>query len=74
MDGTCSPHGGDEKYKILVGKPEMKETLGRPRFSREHNVKLDHKETEWVWTGFIWLRTGTSGKCLVNTVMSYQVS
>jgi hypothetical protein len=35
-------------YKILVGKPEGKRPLGRPRHRWEDNIKLDRKE--------IWLR------------------
>jgi hypothetical protein len=28
---------------------------------------------EKVWTGFIWLRTGTSGGILVNTVINLRI-
>jgi hypothetical protein len=38
---------------ILVGTPEGKRPLGRPRRRRENNGV--------VWTGLIWLRIGTSG-------------
>jgi hypothetical protein len=31
IGGRCSTHGRDEKYNILVGKPEGKRLLGRPR-------------------------------------------
>jgi hypothetical protein len=27
-------------YRVLVGKPEGKKPLGRPRLSREANIKL----------------------------------
>jgi hypothetical protein len=30
-------------YKILVGKPEGKRPLGRPRCKREDNIKMDFK-------------------------------
>jgi hypothetical protein len=28
-------------YRVLVGKPEMKRPLGRPRHRWEHNIKMD---------------------------------
>jgi len=28
-------------YRVLVGKPEGKRSLGRPRRRREHNIKMD---------------------------------
>jgi hypothetical protein len=31
-------------YKILVGKPEGKRQLGRPRFRWEDNTKIDVRE------------------------------
>jgi hypothetical protein len=32
-------------YKVLVGKPEMKRPLGRPRGRSDDDIKTDHKET-----------------------------
>jgi hypothetical protein len=49
-------------YKILVCKPEGKRPLGR--HSRwDDNIKMDLKEIDITgkWTGYIWLRIGTSG-------------
>jgi len=32
MGGACSAYGGEERYtRVLVGKPEGKRPLGRPR-------------------------------------------
>jgi hypothetical protein len=28
-------------YRVLLGKPEGKRQLGRPRLSREYNIKMD---------------------------------
>jgi hypothetical protein len=28
-------------YKVLVGKPEVKRSLGRPRYKWEYNIKMD---------------------------------
>ena len=40
-------------YRVLVGKPERKRPLGRPRRRRENNIKMDLKEVgcnlgEWI--------------------------
>jgi hypothetical protein len=34
-------------YRILVGKPEVKRTSGRPRCMWVDNIKTDLGETEW---------------------------
>jgi hypothetical protein len=61
MSGTCGKEGRDENtYKILVGNPEGKKSLGRPRCRRESNNNIDLEEIGGrLWTGFIWLRIGT---------------
>jgi hypothetical protein len=51
--------------KILVVKPEWKRRRGRSRHGWEVNVRMDLREMGGkVWTGFIWLRIGTSGGLL----------
>jgi hypothetical protein len=37
--GAWSTYGGDES--VLVGKPERKRPLGRPRRRWEDNIKMD---------------------------------
>jgi type IV secretory pathway TrbF-like protein len=50
-------------YKVLVGKPEEKRPLGRPRRTWEDNIKKDLLETRsWVWAGLISLRIETGGR------------
>jgi hypothetical protein len=44
-------------YRILVGKPEGKRPLGRPRRRWVDSVKMDGM----IWIELIWLRIGTSG-------------
>jgi hypothetical protein len=52
-------------YRVLVGRPEGKRPLGRPRRRWEDNIKLDHRETGIDGrTGFGWLRIGSSGGLL----------
>jgi hypothetical protein len=38
-------------YNILVGKPEGKRPLGRRKCRWKHNIRMDLKETGWVWAG-----------------------
>jgi len=55
---------GEERgvYRVLVGKPEGKRPLARPRLRWEDNIKMDLQEVGWgVWTGSSWLRIGTGG-------------
>jgi hypothetical protein len=52
-------------YRILVGKPEGKRLLGRPRRRWVDNIKMGLGEIGWMaWIGLIWLRIGTSGGLL----------
>ena len=63
MGGECSTYGEKRGvYRVLVGKPEGKRPLGRPRRSWENNVKMDPQEVGCgVGTGSNWLSTGTGG-------------
>jgi hypothetical protein len=46
-------------YRVLVGKPEVKRSLGRLR-RRWEDMKVDLKEVGWgAWTGLIWFRVLT---------------
>ena len=40
-------------YGVLVGKPEGKKPLGRPRRGWEDNIKMDLQEMEWM--GMDWI-------------------
>jgi hypothetical protein len=52
-------------YRALVGKPEGRRPLGRPRRRWEDNIKMDLGEVRWgAWTESIWLRIGTDGGLL----------
>jgi len=49
-------------YRILVGKPGEKKSLGRPKLRWEDNIKMDLQEVGCgVWIGSGWLRIGTGG-------------
>jgi hypothetical protein len=49
-------------YRALVGKPEGRRQLERPRHRWEDTIKMHH--SEMGWTGLIWLRIGTGGGLL----------
>ena len=49
-------------YRVLVGKPEGKRPLGRPRPRLEGNIKMEIQGMGLgLWTGSSWLRIGTGG-------------
>ena len=49
-------------YRVLVGKPEGKRELGRPRRRWEDNIKMDLQEVGGVvGTGWSWLRIERGG-------------
>jgi hypothetical protein len=52
-------------YRILVGKPEGKRRLVRPKRTWVDNIKIYRREIGCVVsTELIWLRIGTSGGLL----------
>jgi hypothetical protein len=48
-------------YRVLVGKPEGKRSLGRPRRRWEDNIKMDLQEEGGGCEDWSWLRIGTGG-------------
>ena len=39
-------------YRVVVGKPEGKRSLGRRKLRWENNIKMDLQEVGWgAWTG-----------------------
>ena len=60
-------------HRVLVGKPEGKRPLGRPRRKWEDNIKLDLRE---VGRGGDWMelvQDRDRWRALVNTVMNFRV-
>jgi hypothetical protein len=52
-------------YRVLVGRPEGKRPLGRPRRRWEDNIKMDLREIRMDGANWIsWLRIGSSGGLL----------
>jgi hypothetical protein len=58
--------GAERKvYKVLVGKPEGKRSLGRPGVGGKMGSEwILGRLAWWVWIGFDWLRTVTGGGLL----------
>jgi hypothetical protein len=53
---------GRSVYRVLVGRPEGKRPLGRPRRRWEINIKMDLRKIGIDGANWIqWLRTGSSG-------------
>jgi hypothetical protein len=59
---------GEERkvYMVLIGKPEGKRPLGRPRSGWEDGIRMDLREIGWGCSGFIWLSIGTGGGLLLT--------
>ena len=52
-------------HRVLVGKPEGKRPLGRPRRTWKDNIKMDLQEVcGGGETGWSWLTIGTGGERL----------
>jgi hypothetical protein len=61
-EARCADGEDRGVYRVLVGKPEVKIPLGRPRRRWEDNIKMDLKEVGCgLWTGLGWFRIQTSG-------------
>jgi hypothetical protein len=61
-------------YRVLVGKPESKSPLGRPRCRWVDNIKIDLREIGWDGVDWIDLaQERDQWRTLVNTVMNLRV-
>jgi hypothetical protein len=57
VGGTCSTHERGER--VLVGRPEGRRPLGRPRYRWEDNIKMDLSELGI--DGANWIRLAQEG-------------
>jgi len=64
---------GEERgvYRVLVGKPEGKRPLGRPRRRWVDNIRMDLQEVGLDWIGLAQVRDGW--RTLVSAVMNLRV-
>jgi hypothetical protein len=75
MGGVCSTYEGREvgAYRILLGRPEGRRPLGRPRRRWEDNIKIDLQEVGWDIDWIELAQDRDRWRCLVNAVMNLRV-
>jgi hypothetical protein len=62
------------EYRLLVGKPDGKRPLGRPRYMWVNNIKMDLGEVGWGDVDWIGLaQDGNRWRALVNLVLNLRV-
>jgi hypothetical protein len=75
MGGACSTNGKKRNtYRLLVGKPEGKKPLGRPRHRWVDNIRMDPGEvgcSDVDWIGLAQDRN--RWRALVNSVLNLRV-
>ena len=75
MGGAYSSYGERRDiYRVLVGKPEGKRPLGRPRRRWKNNIKMDLQEVGCV--GMDWIELAQDRdwwRAFVNVVMNLRV-
>jgi hypothetical protein len=65
---------GRNVCRVLVGKPERKRTLGRPRRGWENGIKMDLREIGWGGVEWIQLAQDRDRwRAVVNAVMNLRV-
>jgi len=60
-------------HRVLVGKPEGKRPLGRPRRRWDDNIKMDLRELGGDGDLMVLAQDKDRWRALVNTVMNFQV-
>jgi hypothetical protein len=67
-------HAWKRVYRVLVGRPEARRPLGRPRHRWEDNIKMDLREIRIDGTNWIQLaHDKVQWRAFVNTVMNLRV-
>jgi hypothetical protein len=74
MGGPCSTNENRNAYRLLVGKPEGKRPLERPRCRWVDNIKRDLGEVCWGVVDWIGLTQDRNRwRALVNSVLNLHV-
>jgi len=70
--GRPGMYGGEERrIQDLVGKPEGKRPLGRPRHRREDKIKIDFQEVGYGFMDWIELtQDGDRWQALVTVIVN----
>ncbi|KAJ4439976.1 hypothetical protein ANN_08107 [Periplaneta americana] len=88
MGRACSTYGRIRNaYRVLVGRPEGKRPLGRPRRRWEDNIKMDLREVgyddrDWInlaqdrdrWRAYVRAAMNLRVRCIHRTAMSLHES
>jgi hypothetical protein len=73
MGGSCNAYGGGV-YRVLVGKPEGRRPLRRPRLRWEDNIRMDLWEMECGRVDWIDVAQDRDRwRALVNAVINIRV-
>jgi hypothetical protein len=75
MGGTCCTNGEKRNaYRLLVGKPGGKSSLGRSRRRWVDNIRMDLGGVEWGDVDWIGLaKDRNRWRALVNSVLNLRV-
>jgi hypothetical protein len=75
MGGPCSTKGEKRNaYRLLVGKPEEKRPLGRPRRRWVDNIRMELGDVGWGHVDWIGLAQNRNRwRTLVNSVLNLRV-
>jgi hypothetical protein len=74
MGWACSAYRGRGVHRVLVGKPEGRKPLGRPRHRWEDNIKMDVEEVGGGGADWMVRAQDRDGwRALVGTVMNFRV-
>jgi hypothetical protein len=61
-------------YRVMIGKPERKRPLGRPRRRWEDGIRMDLRETDWGSIDWIQLAQDRDRwRAVVSAVMNLRV-
>jgi predicted small integral membrane protein len=76
MGGACSTNGGEKRnaYGFLVGKPEGRRSLARPRLRWVDNIRMDLVAVGWADLDWIGLAEDRDRwRALANSVLNLGV-
>jgi hypothetical protein len=75
MGGACSTNGDKRNaYRLLLGKPEGRRPLGKPKRRWLYTIRMDLVEVGWGDVDWIGLAQDSGmWKVLVNSVLNLRV-
>jgi hypothetical protein len=75
MRRTCITHGEERNtYGVLMGAPEEREPLGRPRHRWKNGIKMNIRAIDWGNMDWIHLvQDRNQWRTLMNMVISFRV-